>query len=77
MSAQVSILDHPATCDGGKWSCDNHTVRDWLVARATEIGDSPSIPDLDEYLALDAARTIGATVTKHSDKPASAGDRVY
>jgi hypothetical protein len=68
MSATVEILGIHATVDGGKWTCSDADVLGLLEARAEAIGDSPSIPDIDEELALDAMQ-FGADIVKHSDRP--------
>jgi hypothetical protein len=69
MSAEVDIAGTLAIVEGGQWSCDNPTILRYLAARALYLGNSPSIPDLDEHLAVDAG-AIGAQILKHSE-PAS------
>ena len=62
------MLGIEATVTDGQWSCDDPGTLRLLKAQAAYLGDSPSIPDLDEALALEAEK-CGATIIQHSDKP--------
>jgi hypothetical protein len=70
MSAVIEILGVRATVTNGKWTCEDPQTLKLLESLAGLMGDSPSIPDLDEALAQDATRA-GANILQHSDKPAT------
>lgn len=73
MSAMIEWLGQYATVDGGKWQCDDPDLLGLLNVRKQLVGDSPSIPDLDEALAQDATE-FGAVIIKHSDQEPSQDD---
>ncbi len=63
-----------ATIDGGVWTADDALMADYLNARSHRFIGEGHIPDMDYYMAQDAAKALEAKIVDGLPRPTTPDD---